>query len=209
MTESIQFYDPSPVGGFYEAHMRLMKPIAELPENKVFIIDKMPVGDAQEEMSLFIFRRIAKRFSVGKKAFVVIDHPGQFEVRRLTDNDSAEDFYKFAEPEKALQNSEQEAFLKVLNIIRTYKTASLKYVQTYEKTCTEKMKADNIFTSSYVSRKVSSISCFRKSSSTVSEILTACFEKLQIDGVIIEVPSGVSTNKYNTSAKCYQILKGE
>lgn len=207
MTEEFNFIDPSQEGGFYLAHSALMEPLKTCPEGKAFSIAKNETGAAGEPISYRVLRDIADRYSVGKKAFVVIEHPNVFEVRRLTDCESISLFYKFLKKdEKSFDNDALEVIEKMS---KEFKDQDIEHVLKYSQLdapLAKRLHDEGVIPYSYLQRRTVAMAAFRKSDSGATEQLKKAIASLIEKGIIVELPDSATKSFYETSAKLYKVV---
>jgi|SRR6187431_2108336 len=207
------YEQPSSLGAFYQAHTHAMRWTEGQPIGESFAIHKDTPTGSEDPMNLRVLRTIAKRLSVGKKIFVVIEHPTCFEVRRLAENENAREFYSFLKsqpvlkPELALDlNEELKAERDILKILSEFKECDFDYVKKYDPKFNYDMKAENVFAYSYIQRRVTCMAAFRNATKGPTGTIKHCLEKLVNSGVLQEVPDNFAKNTFNNGGKLFKIL---
>ena len=200
-----EYFEPSTVGNYFLAHSAAMEPCATQEVAKSFAITKEPLPGNTEPTSLIVLRKIAERYSVGIKTFVVIEHEQCFEVRRLQDNESSKLFYEFMQPEKVCANYEDKAEQDILRVIEESKTQDFELMKKYDLSYNEDMRRENIFSYVYVQRRTASLASIRKSKDGSKETITNILNKLIEEGLIKEVPAQIAKGVFNNGSKLYQI----
>lgn len=193
--------EPSTAAEFFLKPMKALERCADLECGKSF-------GIAAEGYSLLLLRDIAAdSYSVGKKAFVVIDHGSNgYEVQRLPDGCNVKLFYKHlqssVETEKGKPIEVDSATSEIKKKCTEYMEFGIEHAHKYDGTITKEMKSSTIVSYAYIQRRISAMAVIRKNGA--SAITLAIAELVELKD-LTEVSAQVASDRFGKKAKLYQI----
>lgn len=207
--EDARFFLPSNVGDAFRIHSRYMELCKELPENRSFAV---PRHDAETDtvLHLGMLRKIANAKSVGKLSFVVIEHPGVFEVSRLPDGTNTALFYESVEVEKASGRAayvEETAEEFVLKLMREAIETPFEQRRSYDPNYSKDMADEQIVSYAYLHRKATPRKPIKGSGIAPTDRLKATLKSLCDMGKVAAVPVEYAKDTYQTSAKLYRLIE--
>ena len=198
--EAQEWLEPSHVGSEYMRHSQAMEPASRVPVCKAFgIAPGYNVG---------MLRKMAENYK--PKRIVVIDHgENGFEVRRLANNDDVSLFYASLDAKSVddLPTEESEKKAKTLDAIKSFLLAADEQISTYDPKGVE-ARGVGCVTWTYLSRKLSAVSAFRKDARGSAEALKEVIAMLEVDGILRKLDKAEASELFNTTAAVYRINKG-
>ena len=195
-----EWLEPSNVGGEYMRHSQAMEPASRVPVYKAFgIAPGYNVG---------MLRKMAESYK--PKRIVVINHAENgFEVRRLANNDDVSLFYSSlgAKGVEDLPTEESEKRAKVVEAIKGFLCSTDEQISKYDVKAVELRKGGCIG-NTYINRKLSAVSVFRRDPRGPAEALKEVFLELESEGLLRRLDKEESFELFETSAIVYRINKG-
>ncbi len=193
--------EPSSAAEFFLKPMKALERCTDLECGKSF-------GIAAKGHSLLLLRDIAAdSYSVGKKAFVVINHgTNGYEVQRLPDGCNVKLFYKHlqssVETEKKNIIEIDSATSEIKKKCTEYMEFGIEHAHKYDNTISKEMKSSNIVSYAYIQRRISAMAVIRKNGANA---ITLAIATLVERKELIEIPADVASSRFNKKAKLYQI----
>jgi hypothetical protein len=165
-----------------------MRPCIELPQGKSFAV-------VSEAFTLGMLRDIADSYNVGKKAIVVLSHPGMFEVRRLSDGTSTKLFYKYLQQSESANKKLGDLTAcgdELQKALDEYLSMDIAKAVTYDKNITKELIVERVISHTYLSRKLLSLAAFRhaKNKKALNEVI----DKF-IDNGILRIHNRISEGR--------------
>lgn len=196
MTEYIQ---SSPNANAYQTHSALLAPCADQPEDTSFVVPKRP------DIEYNLLFDLCAHLTVGKKAFVIVEHENVYEIKRLVDGSNAKIFYKHLKSDFTPINNEG-CFAKIKEFAESYKTMPFQELSKYYAGLKINWQHEGVIPYSMIQRKFVAVACFRHSSVGSTTEIKNSIAKLIEKGIIIEISKDIAQNIYETTAKLYKVV---
>lgn len=188
------FYKSSNVGDEYYAHLRAMSRTETQEVGQSFVL-------SAKEYRFDLLKKIADKKSVGKKAFVVIEWDGDFEIKRLPDDFNPRDFYENvinADKSKALSQSSK---LVMSRKIKIYVKSSLETCRSYDNALNEEIKKANIISRTYLHRSCGGLAAFKNSEKGSKDEFKNALKELEKEGVLTAVNESGKAKMYKINVE--------
>ncbi len=206
--KALPLLPPSPEARYYGIHRDLLAFCKIMPPNSSFAVKKGLAGDTGREVSYDLLRRTCAHYSVGNKVFCVIDHGHVFEIHRLEDGDNAKDFYLFHKAKLVPGiDTEDKAMNDLRNLLKGAIEGRIEEIIKYDKSYNQAMKADNIFSYSFIQRRLGCVSSFRKHSEGATVKIKECLKALVISGEIVLLSRENTTKTFGSVAILYRVVR--
>ena len=195
-----QWLEPSNLGCEYMRHSQAMEPANRVPIYKAFAIGP--------GYNVGMLRKMAENYK--PKRIVVIEHDGQgFEVRRLANNDDVSLFYSSlcAKGVEDLPTEESEKRAKVVDAIKDFLCSTDEQISKYDTKAVEFRKVGCIG-NTYINRKLSAVSVFRRDPRGPAEALKEVFSAMESEGLLRRLDKAEASELFGTTAAVYRINKG-
>jgi len=194
-----EYFEPSTVGSDYNRYIAAMKPALAIPHNKSFQV----VGEFKLEFLRNIAINIGVRFE-GVKVVVIQHSETVFEVRRISDVGSIDDFYTLIEKPKQFLKSSVEQFEAVRQLIEEFPNLDISEMSVYEPNF-ERLFVKRCFSQRFVYRKLRGLKAFRGSDSGVGQAIRNALLKACNDGMIEELASDEALELVGNNAAVFRI----
>lgn len=192
------FVDSSNVNAEFMQHVNAMKPVESQPEGKSFYL---PLDGPK----IKLLREIAKRASIGKKAFVVVTTEAGFEVMRLPDGTDTELFYRYLEKVEEPSGEKGSGKKYIVQLIDRYADKSFSDLSKTELESTnKKMKDANVFSYSMIQRACVGLAFFRHADGGATPAIKKALVELVDDGFLEILPRSQSSSIFESNAVLYK-----